>query len=154
MRVLNSIADLRERARARVPKAIFDYADRGSYDELTLRRNRSELDAITIRQRVGVDVSNIGTATTLVGQSCALPLAIAPTGLTGLFYRDGEICGARAAAAAGIPFCLSTVAIASIEDLQRAGVMPFWFQLYLMRDRAFNEQLIERAALHNARCWS
>ncbi len=85
------------------------------------------------------------TATTLLGQSCALPLAIAPTGLTGLFYRDGEICGARAAAAAGIPFCLSTVAIASIEDLQQAGVMPFWFQLYLMRDRAFNEQLIERA---------
>ncbi len=145
MRVLNSIADLRERARRRVPRAIFEYAERGSYDEITLRRNRLDLDSIALRQRVGIDVSNIVTATTMVGQRCALPLGIAPTGLTGLFYRDGEICGARAAAAAGIPFCLSTVSIAAIEDLQQAGVPPFWFQLYLMRDRGFNEQLIERA---------
>jgi L-lactate dehydrogenase (cytochrome) len=145
MRVLNSIADLRERARERVPRAIFEYAERGSYDEVTLRRNRLDLDSIALRQRVGVDVSNIVTATTLLGQHCALPLGIAPTGLTGLFYRDGEICGARAAAAAGIPFCLSTVSIAAIEDLQQAGVSPFWFQLYLMRDRGFNEQLIGRA---------
>ncbi len=150
MRVLNSIADLRERARARVPRAIFDYADRGSYDEITIRRNRADLDAIAFRQRVGVDVSKIATATTLAGQCSALPLGIAPTGLTGLFYRDGEVCGARAAATAGIPFCLSTVAIASIEDLQQAGVTPFWFQLYLMRDRGFNEQLIARA--HTAKC--
>jgi L-lactate dehydrogenase (cytochrome) len=145
MQVLNSIADLRDRARRRVPRAIFEYAERGSYDEITLRRNRLDLDSIGLRQRVGVDVSNIVTATTMLGQPCALPLGIAPTGLTGLFYRDGEICGARAAAAAGIPFCLSTVAIASIEDLQQAGVSPFWFQLYLMRDRGFNEQLIDRA---------
>jgi L-lactate dehydrogenase (cytochrome) len=149
MTVLNSIADLRERARRRVPRAIFEYADRGSYDEITLRRNRADLDAIALRQRVGVDVSRIATATTMAGQSCALPLGIAPTGLTGLFYRDGEICGARAAAAAGIPFCLSTVAIASIEDLQEAGLSPFWFQLYLMRDRGFNEQLISRARAAN-----
>ena len=145
MRVLNSLADLRERARRRVPRAIFDYADRGSYDEITIRRNRADLDAIALRQRVGIDVSNIATATTMAGQNCALPLAIAPTGLTGLFYRDGELCGARAAAAARIAFCLSTVSIASIEDLHQAGASPFWFQLYLMRDRAFNEQLIERA---------
>ncbi len=145
MRVLNSIVDLRERARARVPRAIFEYAERGSYDELTLRRNRRDLDSIALRQRVGIDVSKIVTATTMLGQRCALPLGIAPTGLTGLFYRDGEICGARAAAAAGIPFCLSTVSIAAIEDLQQAGVASFWFQLYLMRDRGFNEQLIERA---------
>lgn len=150
MRVLNSIADLRERARARLPRAIFDYADRGSYDEITIRRNRADLDAIALRQRVGVDVSTIATSSTLVRQSCALPLAVAPTGLTGLFYRDGEIYGARAAAAAGIPFCLSTVAIASIEDLQEAGASGFWFQLYLMRDRGFNEQLIERAG--TAKC--
>jgi L-lactate dehydrogenase (cytochrome) len=97
-----------------------------------------------------VNVADIATATTLLGQSCAMPLAIAPTGLTGLFYRDGEVCGARAAAAAGIPFCLSTVAIASIEDLCAAGVAPFWFQLYLMRDRGFNEQLIGRA--REAKC--
>ena len=149
MQVLNSIADMRERARGRVPRAIFDYADRGSYDEVTIRRNRADLESIALRQRVGVDVSNISTATTMAGQSCAMPLGIAPTGLTGLFYRDGEICGARAAAAAGIPFCLSTVAIAAIEDLREAGALPFWFQLYLMRDRGFNEELIGRARAAN-----
>ena len=146
MAVLNSIADLRARARRRVPRAIFDYADRGSYDELTIRRNRDDLDRIALRQRVMVDVSSIKTATTIVGQAAAMPLAIAPTALTGLFYRDGEICGARAAAAAGIPFCLSTVSICSIEDVHGASATPFWFQLYLMRDRGFNEELIGRAS--------
>lgn len=145
MAVLNSIADLRDRARRRVPRALFDYVARGSYDELTIGRNRTDLDAVELRQRVMVDVSKIATATTMAGQACAMPLGIAPTGLTGLFYRDGEICGARAAAAAGIPFCLSTVSICSIEDLCAAGVAPFWFQLYLMRDRGFNEELIGRA---------
>ena len=145
MRILNSISDLREQARRRVPRAIFDYADRGSYDELTIGRNRADLDALALRQRVMVDVSNITTATTMVGQACSLPVAIAPTALTGLFHRDGEICGARAAAAAGIPFCLSTVSIGSIEDVRGASAKPFWFQLYLMRDRGFNEELIGRA---------
>ena len=145
MKVLNSIGDLREVARRRVPRALFDYLDRGSYDELTLRRNRSDLEAVRLRQRVMVDVSRIATATTMAGQACSMPLAIAPTGLTGLFHRDGEICGARAAAAAGIPFCLSTVSIGSIEDVREASPTPFWFQLYLMRDRGFNEQLIGRA---------
>lgn len=145
MRVLNSIGDLREVARRRVPRALFDYLDRGSYDELTLRRNRADLEAVRLRQRVMVDVSSIATATTLAGQPCSMPLAIAPTGLTGLFHRDGEICGARAAAAAGIPFCLSTLSIGSIEDVRAASGAPFWFQLYLMRDRGFNEELIGRA---------
>jgi L-lactate dehydrogenase (cytochrome) len=145
MKVLNSIADLREVARARVPRALFDYLDRGSYDELTLRRNRTDLEAVRLRQRVMVDVSRIATATTMAGQPCSMPLAIAPTGLTGLFHRDGEICGARAAAAAGIPFCLSTLSIGSIEDVRGASPAPFWFQLYLMRDRGFNEELIGRA---------
>ena len=145
MRILNSISDLREQARRRVPRAIFDYADRGSYDELTIGRNRADLDALALRQRVMVDVSNITTATTMVGQACSMPVAIAPTALTGLFHRDGEICGARAAAAAGIPFCLSTVSIGSIEDVRGASATPFWFQLYLMRDRGFNEELIGRA---------
>jgi L-lactate dehydrogenase (cytochrome) len=145
VKVLNSIADLREVARARVPRALFDYLDRGSYDELTLRRNRTDLEAVRLRQRVMVDVSRIATATTMAGQPCSMPLAIAPTGLTGLFHRDGEICGARAAAAAGIPFCLSTVSIGSIEDVRGASPAPFWFQLYLMRDRGFNEDLIGRA---------
>ena len=145
MSVLNSIADLRAVARRRVPRAIFEYADRGSYDELTLRRNRADLDALLLRQRVGVDVARVATASTMVGQACALPLGIAPTGLTGLFHRDGEIRGALAAAAAGIPFCLSTVSIGSIEDVRGASPAPFWFQLYLMRDRGFTEDLIERA---------
>jgi len=145
VKVLNSIADLREVARRRVPRALFDYVDRGSYDELTLRRNRTDLEAVRLRQRVMVDVSRIATATTMAGQSCSMPLAIAPTGLTGLFHRDGEICGARAAAAAGIPFCLSTLSIGSIEDVREASNVPFWFQLYLMRDRGFNEELIGRA---------
>ncbi|MBS0389296.1 MAG: alpha-hydroxy-acid oxidizing protein, partial [Proteobacteria bacterium] len=137
-------------ARKRVPRALFDYVDRGSYDELTLRRNRSDLDAVRLRQRVMVDVSRLSTATTLAGQASSMPLAIAPTGLTGLFHRDGEICGARAAAAAGVPFCLSTVSIGSIEDVRGASAAPFWFQLYLMRDRGFNADLIARA--HAARC--
>jgi L-lactate dehydrogenase (cytochrome) len=145
MKVLNSIADLRDVARRRVPRALFDYVDRGSYDELTLRRNRSDLEAVRLRQRVMIDVSKISTATTLAGQASSMPLGIAPTGLTGLFYRDGEVCGARAAAAAGIPFCLSTVSIGSIEDVRDASAAPFWFQLYLMRDRGFNADLIARA---------
>jgi len=149
-RVLNSIADMRELARRRLPRALFDYIDRGSYDEVTLRRNRADLEALALRQRVMVDVSNINAATTMAGQACSMPLGIAPTGLAGLMHRDGEICGARAAAAAGIPFCLSTLSICSIEDLAEAGATPFWFQLYLMRDRGFNERLIGRARA--ARC--
>jgi L-lactate dehydrogenase (cytochrome) len=147
--IVNSIADLRTLAERRVPRAIFDYADRGSYDEITLRRNRAALDSLTLHQRVMVDVSKQELATTLAGQASALPLAIAPTGLTGLFHQDGEIHGARAAAKAGIPFCLSTMSICSIEDVQAACSTPFWFQLYLMRDRGFNEQLIARARAAN-----
>lgn len=145
MPVITSIADLRALARKRIPRAIFDYADRGSYDEVTLRRNRTDYEAIQFRQRVAVDVSSQSLATTMVGQSVSMPLGIAPTGLAGLFYRDGEIEGARAAQAFGVPFCLSTVSICSIEDVRAAVEKPFWFQLYLMRDRGFNEELIGRA---------
>jgi L-lactate dehydrogenase (cytochrome) len=148
--VITSIADLRELARRRVPRAIFDYADRGSYDELTLRRNRADLDALTFRQRVAVDVSQQLLATTLVGEAATMPIAIAPTGLTGFYHKDGEIVGARAAQAFGVPFCLSTMSICSIEDVSRATERPIWFQLYLMRDRGFNEELLARA--HAARC--
>jgi L-lactate dehydrogenase (cytochrome) len=144
-RVINCISDLRTLARRRVPRAIFEYADRGSYEEITLRRNREALDALTFQQRVMVDVSKHELATTLAGQPSSLPLAIAPTGLTGLFHKDGEIYGARAAAKTGIPFCLSTMSICSIEDVRAACDTPFWFQLYLMRDRGFNEVLIDRA---------
>jgi len=145
MAVINSIADLRELARRRIPRAIFEYADRGSYDELTLERNRYDLRAIEFRQRVMRDVSTLSVASTMVGQAVTMPLGIAPTGLTGLFYGDGEIHGARAAQAFGIPFCLSTMSICSIEDVHQAVLQPFWFQVYLMRDRGFNQELIARA---------
>jgi L-lactate dehydrogenase (cytochrome) len=144
------IADLRTLARRRVPRAIFEYADRGSYDEITLRRNRADLDAIELRQRVMVDVSQLSVATSVLGEPWSFPVGIAPTGLTGLFHRDGEIHGARAAEYIGVPFALSTMSICSIEDVRAAVSRPFWFQAYLMRDRGFNEELIARARA--ARC--
>jgi L-lactate dehydrogenase (cytochrome) len=140
-----SIDDLRTAAKRRVPRAIFDYADGGSYDERTLRANAADLDKLTFRQRVMVDVSGVSLATTVLGSPVSMPLAIAPTGLAGLFHADGEIKGARAAAAFGIPFCLSTMSICSIEDVRAATQQPFWFQQYLMRDRGFNQELIDRA---------
>ena len=145
MRVIQSIEDFRQLARRRIPLALFDYADGGSYGETTLRRNSADLDAMAFRQRVMVDVSAVQLATTLLGADVSMPLAIAPTGLAGFFHADGEILGARAAAAFGIPFCLSTMSICSIEDVRAATRRPFWFQQYLMRDRAFNQELIERA---------
>jgi L-lactate dehydrogenase (cytochrome) len=145
-----SIEDFRRRAQRRIPRAIFDYADGGSYDERTIRRNAADLDAMTFRQRVMVDMSNISLATSLLGSPVSMPLAIGPTGLAGLFHADGEILGARAAAACGIPFCLSTMSICSIEDVREASKAPFWFQQYLMRDRGFNQELIDRAA--SAQC--
>jgi L-lactate dehydrogenase (cytochrome) len=150
MAVLLSIDDFRQLAKRKIPKAIFDYADGGSYDERTIRRNAADLDAMSFRQRVMVDVSKISLATTLLGAPVSMPLAIGPTGLAGLFHADGEILGARAAAACGIPFCLSTMSICSIEDVREATKEPFWFQQYLMRDRGFNQELIDRAQA--ARC--
>jgi L-lactate dehydrogenase (cytochrome) len=141
-----SIEDLRTLAKRRVPRAIFDYADGGSYEERTLRRNAADLDAMSFRQRVMVDVSQVSLGTSLLGSPVSMPLALAPTGLAGLFHADGEILGARAAAACGIPFCLSTMSICSIEKVRAATQQPFWFQQYLMRDRGFNQELIDRAA--------
>lgn len=143
--LITNITDLREKARARLPRAIFDYADRGSYEEITLRANRRDLEALRFRQRVMVDVSTRLLGTTVVGQPMTIPVGIAPTGLAGLFYRDGEIQGARAAEAFGVPFCLSTMSICSIEDVRAAVARPFWFQLYVMRDRGFTRSLIEHA---------
>ncbi len=145
-----SIEDLRALARRRIPRAIFDYADGGSYRETTLKANAADLDAIQLRPRVMIDVGDVKLATTLAGSAASMPLAIAPTGLCGLYHADGEIKGARAAAAFGIPFCLSTMSICSIEDVKAASDRPFWFQQYLMRDRGFNQSLIERASA--ARC--
>jgi L-lactate dehydrogenase (cytochrome) len=146
MATILSIDDFRQLAKRRIPRAIFDYADGGSYDERTIRRNAADLDAMSFRQRVMVDVSKISLATTLLGSPVSMPLGIGPTGLAGLFHADGEILGARAAAACGIPFCLSTMSICSIEDVREATQSPFWFQQYLMRDRGFNQELIDRAA--------
>ncbi|NLG76195.1 MAG: alpha-hydroxy-acid oxidizing protein [Xanthomonadaceae bacterium] len=145
MPVVNCISDLRELARRRIPRAIFEYADRGSYDEVTFNRNRRDLAALEFRQRVMVDVSKQSLTTTVLGETWTIPVGIGPTGLTGLFHANGEMLGARAAQAYGVPFCLSTMSICSIEDVRSAVTKPFWFQLYLMRDRGFNEELIERA---------
>jgi L-lactate dehydrogenase (cytochrome) len=144
--IVTGIHDLRRLARRRIPRAFFDYIDRGSYDELTIARNRRDLDALEFRQRVLVDVSHMSLGGTLLGEPVTIPVGIAPTGLTGLFHGDGEILAARAAADFGIPFCLSTLSICSIEDVHAAVRQPFWFQLYLMRDRGFNRELIARAA--------
>ena len=141
-----SIGDFRDLARKRIPRAIFDYAAGGAYDERTLLRNTADLDAMTFRQRVMVDVSKVSLATTLVGIPVSMPLAIGPTGLAGLFHADGEILAAKAAAACGIPYCMSTMSICSIEDVRAATQQPFWFQQYLMKDRGFNQELIDRAA--------
>jgi L-lactate dehydrogenase (cytochrome) len=146
MAMILSVDDLREQAMRRIPRAIFDYADGGSYEERTIRRNSADLDAMTFRQRVMVDMSAISLATSFLGSPVSMPLGIGPTGLAGLFHADGEILGARAAAACGIPFCLSTMSICSIEDVRAATKQPFWFQQYLMKDRGFNQELIDRAA--------
>jgi len=145
MTVVNCIADLQALARRRIPRAMYEFADQGSYDELTYRRNRADLDALRIRGRVLVDVSQQTLRTSVLGEPITMPVAIAPTGLAGLFHANGEILGARAAEAFGIPFCLSTMSVCSIEDVRSAVTKPFWFQIYLMRDRNFNLELIQRA---------
>ena len=142
---ITNVADLRALAKRRVPRAFFEYADRGSYDETTLHANRAALERIALRQRVMCNVDQRSLATQIVGQPVSMPLAIAPTGLTGLQHGGGEILGARAAAKAGIPFCLSTMSICSIEQVRAAVQTPFWFQVYVMRDRGFTRELIQRA---------
>src|SRR3989442_8457724 len=145
MPVVTNVEDLRQLAKERVAKAIFDYVDRGSYDEATLRANRADLELLTLRQRVAIDVDRRSLRTPMVGQEVAMPCALAPVGLTGLNWADGEMLAARAAERFGIPFTLSTMSICSIEDVASAVTKPFWFQLYVMRDRGFAASLIERA---------
>jgi L-lactate dehydrogenase (cytochrome) len=145
MPVITNIQDLRAAAKKRVAKAIFDYVDRGSYEEETLRANKADLDALKFRQRVAVDVDKRSTRSTMLGRDVTMPVAIAPVGLTGLNWADGEILGARAAGKFGIPFTLSTMSICSIEDVAGEVKDPFWFQLYVMRDRGFAASLIDRA---------
>ena len=146
MRTMTCIEDLRQVARRKVPRAFFDYAEAGSYSQETLRANRDDLERIKLRQRVLFNVSQRSLATTILGERVSLPLALAPIGLCGMQHGDGEILACRAAQSAGIPFTLSTMSICSIEDVAQAVDKPFWFQLYVMKDRGFIRALIERAA--------
>jgi L-lactate dehydrogenase (cytochrome) len=145
MKHITCIEDLRQLHKRRVPKAFFDYADRGSYTEDTLRANSAQLQEIKFRQRILVDVSKRDPSTTILGEPAAMPLILAPVGLLGMQHGDGEIYACRAAQAAGIPFTQSTMSICSIEDIAAAVKKPFWFQLYVMKDRGFIKALIERA---------
>ena len=150
MSVITTIEELRILAQKRVPRMFYDYADSGSWTESTYRANESDFQKIKLRQRVAVNMEGRSTATTMIGQKVAMPVAIAPTGLTGMQHADGEILAARAAKKFGIPFTLSTMSICSIEDVSKGtDGHPFWFQLYVMRDREFIERLIERARAAN-----
>jgi L-lactate dehydrogenase (cytochrome) len=146
MKAMTCIADLRASARRKVPRAFFEYAEGGAYSEQTLHANRADLERIKLRQRILVDVADRSTKTKILGEPASLPLALAPIGLCGMQHGDGEILACRAAQEAGIPFTLSTMSICSIEDVAAAVDKPFWFQLYVMRDRGFVKSLIERAA--------
>lgn len=143
--VITCIEDLRQLARRRVPRMFYEYADAGSWSETTYRANEADFQKIKLRQRVAVNMENRSTAVEMVGQPVSMPVALAPTGLTGMQHADGEILAARAAEAFGVPFTLSTMSICSIEDVAAHTTKPFWFQLYVMRDRGFIERLIDRA---------
>ena len=150
MTVITTIEDLRQLAQKRVPRMFYDYADSGSWTESTYRANEADFQKIKLRQRVAVNMDQRSLATTLAGQAAAMPVAIAPVGLTGMQHADGEILAAKAAEKFGIPFTLSTMSICSIEDIAAHTQAPFWFQLYMMRDRDAMVRMIERARA--ARC--
>jgi L-lactate dehydrogenase (cytochrome) len=150
MPLITTIEDLQALARRRVPKMFYDYAQGGSWTESTSRANLADLAKIQFRQRIGVNIETRNLATQIVGESAAMPVVLAPIGMCGLQRADGEILAARAAEASGVPFCLSTMSICSIEDLAQHVRRPFWFQLYIMRDRSFVEKLIMRA--QDAKC--
>ena len=145
MTMITCIEDLRVLAQKRVPRMFYDYADSGSWTESTYRANNSDFAKIKFRQRVAVNLENRSLASTMVGQHVSMPVALSPTGLTGMQHADGEILAARAAERFGIPFTLSTMSICSIEDIASHTTQPFWFQLYVMRDRDFIGRLIDRA---------
>jgi len=145
MPVITCVEDLRILAKKRVPKAFYDYADSGSYTESTYRANTDDLAALKLRQRVAINVDERSTRTTMIGHDVSMPVAIAPTGLTGMQWANGEMLGAIAAEKFGIPFTLSTMSICSIEDVASVTTKPFWFQLYVMRDRGFVKSMIDRA---------
>ena len=150
MTVITTIEDLRQLAKKRVPRMFYDYADSGSWTESTYRANSEDFQRIKLRQRVAVNMENRSTAVTMAGQAAKMPVAIAPVGLTGMQHADGEIHAARAAEKAGIPFTLSTMSICSIEDVAENTTAPFWFQLYMMRDREAMARMIQRCK--DAKC--
>src|SRR5205814_3329357 len=150
MAVITCVEDLRRLAQKRVPRMFYDYADTGSWAEVTYRANEEDFRAIRFRQRVAIDVAERSVASRMIGMEVAMPVALAPTGLTGMQWADGEILAARAAEKFGVPFTLSTMSICSIEDVAATTIEPFWFQLYVMRDREFVKRLIGRAKA--ARC--
>ena len=150
MTAIACIDDLRKKAEKRVPRMFYDYADSGSWSESTYRANEDDLQAIKFRQRVAIDVSIRDTKMPMLGETTTMPVALAPTGLTGMQYADGEILAAKAAADFGVPFTLSTMSICSIEDVAAHSSTPFWFQLYVMRDRDFIRRLVDRA--REAKC--
>jgi L-lactate dehydrogenase (cytochrome) len=145
MTVITNIEDLRVLAQKRVPRMFYDYADSGSWSEATYRANEADFQKIRLRQRVAVDLEHRSVRTRMAGQDVTMPVALAPVGLTGMQHADGEILAARAAEKFGVPFTLSTMSICSIEDVAAHTAKPFWFQLYVLRDRGFIERLIERA---------
>ena len=150
MSVITTIEDLRVLAKRRVPKMFFDYMASGSWTETTLRQNMEDFGKIAFRQRVAVDLSNRTVQTRMLGETVTMPVALAPTGLAGMQHANGEILAAKAAMNFGVPFTLSTMSICSIEDLADNVQSPFWFQLYVMRDRDFSHKLVSRA--QNAGC--
>jgi len=150
MTIVSSTTDFRGAARRRLPRFLFDYIDGGAYAERTLARNISDLADLSLRQRVLKDVSRVSTRTTLFGVEQAMPVALAPVGLTGMYARRGECQAARAAAKKGVPFCLSTVSVCDVDEVSRASAKPIWFQLYVLRDRVFMRDLLARAAAAGA----
>ena len=142
--VITCIDDLKRLYKKRVPRMFYDYAEAGSYTEQTFRDNTSDFQKIRLRQRVAVDMTGRSTEATMIGQKVAMPVALAPVGMTGMQCADGEIKAARAAAAFGVPFTLSTMSICSIEDIAEHTKAPFWFQLYVMKDEDFVDGAIER----------
>ena len=149
MSVITNIEDLRVLAQKRVPRMFYDYADSGSWSESTYRANNDDFQSMKFRQRVAVNMENRTLASTMVGLPVAMPVALAPTGLTGMQHADGDILAAKAAEQFGVPFTLSTMSICSIEDVAARTTKPFWFQVYVMKDRAFIERLIDRAKAAN-----
>lgn len=143
--IITTIADLKRVHERRVPRMFYDYAESGSWTEQTFRENTTDFDQIRLRQRVAVDMTGRSTATQMIGENVAMPVALAPVGLTGMQHADGEIKAARAAEKFGVPYTLSTMSINSIEDVAAATTAPFWFQLYTMRDTDYTSRLIERA---------